>query len=210
MVQRHPIDLLERLVFLAVGPDMNARSLVIGAVVLLVVVGGVVGAFALGVIPGTGGGSGSGGDGGLGGGGSENTATETFSDTVVVEDTGTESGSETETQDPFSFTIDAIEKCGDTCRDVTATIVNNQNETATGVKVRSEIYTGDNYDNNIWEGTSEVGELPAGESYTDTKTVDLGYQDAYAVDQNDGWILIKTYVTTDDGTFVFKDERDVA
>jgi hypothetical protein len=181
---------------------MKAKSLAIGAVVLLVVVGGVVGAFSLGVIPAPGGGSSS--------GGGDEPATETFSDTVVVEETSTEDASGTETQPPFSFVIDNIEKCGETCRDVTATITNNQNETATGVKVRSEIYTGDNYDNKIWEGTSDVGELPGGESYTDTKRVELGALDAYAVQQNDGEIVIKTYVVTDDGTSVFKDERDVA
>lgn len=194
---------------------MNAKSLVIGAVVLLVVGGGVAGAFALGVIPGTGGTSGSGGgSGGMGGGGGDGggdaTPTETIGETVVVEDSSNEGASGTESPDPFSFVINNIEKCGDTCRDVTATITNNQNTTATGVKVRSEIYTGDNYDNKIWSGTSEIGELGAGESYTETKTVKLDYQDAYAVKQNDGWILIKTYIVTDDGTYVFKNERDVA
>jgi hypothetical protein len=188
---------------------MNAKSLGIGAVVLLVVVG-VAGAFALGVIPG------SGGSNGTDGGGEETS----YADTVVVgetktptaggAETGTEGASTTETQPAFSFVIDNIEECGQTCRDVTATITNNQDEAATGVTVRSEIYTGDSYDNKIWEGSSEIGELSAGESYTETKTVDLSYQDAYAVDQNDGWILLKTYVITDDGTYVFKEERDVA
>ncbi|MFB6220825.1 MAG: hypothetical protein ABEH90_05240 [Halolamina sp.] len=192
---------------------MNVKYLAIAAVALLVVIGGVVGAFALGFGPAPGEPSDSGGDGGLGGGGGEDggdTATATFSDTVIVEATGTEGASGTDTQDPFSFVIDSIEECGDTCREVTATITNNQNETATGVKVRSEIYTGDNYDNKVWEGTSDVGELPAGESFTDTKTVELGYAEAYSVRQNDGKILIKTYVITDGGTYVFKDERDVA
>lgn len=41
-----------------------------------------------------------------------------------------ESGRSTETP-PFSFSIDEIEECGLTCRDVTATVSNNQNETPT-------------------------------------------------------------------------------
>ena len=187
--------------------SMNTKALV-GVVALLVVVGGIGGVFALGLVPGLGGNStGSSSTGGGGGGGADGTAT--YESTVVVEGTGTEGASSTETQSPFSFTIDSIEKCGETCRDVTATITNNQNSTATGVTVRSEIYTGDNYDNKIWEGTSEAGELESGESYTDEKRVELGVSEAYAVQQNDGEILIKTYVVTDDATYVFNEERNV-
>ena len=185
---------------------MNSKAAV-GVVVALVVVGGVVGAFALGVVPGMGGNGGSGGS--VGGGGGDSTATETYESTVVVEDTGTEGASTTETQPPFSFVIDNIEKCGQRCRNVTATITNNQNDTATGVTVRSEIYTGSNYDNKIWQGSSEAGDLEPGASYTDEKQVKLGYSEAYAVQQNDGEILIKTFVVTDDATYVFKDKRDV-
>ncbi|WP_049943481.1 hypothetical protein [Halolamina sp.] len=181
---------------------MNTKVLV-GVIAVLVVSGGAAGAFALGVIPDSGGTSDN------SGGGGDATATETYESTVVVDDTGTEGASTTDSQEPFEFVIDKIEKCGDTCRNVTATITNNQDTVATGVTVRSEIYTGENYDNQIWRGASDAGELDAGESYTDKKQVNLGYSDAYAVQQNDGEILIKTFVVTDDATYVFKDERDV-
>ena len=189
---------------------MNSK-LAVGAVVALVVVGGVVGAFALGVLPGTGanGNGSSGGTGGGGGDGGGGDATETYESTVVVDATATEGASTADSQAPFTFVIDQIEKCGQRCRNVTASITNNQNDTATGVTVRSELYTWSNYDNKIWEGSSDAGELAPGESYTDKKQVKLGYSEAYAVQQNDGEILIKTFVVTDDATYVFKDERDV-
>ena len=48
----------------------------------------------------------------------------------------------TATSPPFAFTIDRIEECGLTCRDVTATLHNNQEVPATGVTVYSRIYAG--------------------------------------------------------------------
>lgn len=181
---------------------MNTKALV-GVLVVLVVVAGAAGAFALGVIPGSSGNSGG------GSGGGDATATETYESTVVVDESSSEGESTTDSQEPFTFTIDTIEECGQRCRNVTATITNNQDTAATGVRVRSEMYTGDNYGNKIWEGASEAGTLDAGEAFTDKKQVELGYSEAYAVQQNDGEILIKTFVVTDDATYVFKEERDV-
>lgn len=202
--QKRPIDLFAATPTIEIV-SMNSKAAV-GVVAILVVVGGVAGAFALGVIPGTGG-NGSSGSGAGGGGGGD--ATETYESTVVVDDSGSEGASTANSQPPFSFVIENIKKCGQRCRNVTASITNNQNETATGVTVRSEIYTGSNYNNKIWQSSSDAGELAPGESYTDNKQVELGYSEAYAVQQNDGEILIKTYIVTDDQTFVFKDERDV-
>ncbi|MFW5948743.1 MAG: hypothetical protein ACOCSD_04000 [Halolamina sp.] len=194
---------------------MKRKHIALAALVVVVALAGVAGAFVTGFGPALGGDDGAaGGDNGAAGGDDE---TETPSDeTVVVDDNDSSDdggdGGETDSasEEPFSFVIEDIEECGQTCRDVTASITNNQDETATGVAVRSEIYTGEDYDNKIWEGTSEVGELSGGESYTDEKRVDLSLREAYAVDQNDGWILIETYVVTDDKTYVFKEERQVA
>lgn len=182
---------------------MDKRQIAIAAVVAVLAVGGVVGAVITGVGPAPGGSDGS--DGGNVGNGGDGTETP-YEDTVVVESTGTESTSSGEPLDPFSFVIQNITECGDTCREVSATIVNQRNTTAAGVTVRSEIYTGGEQ---IWQGSSDVGELDANATYTDTKTVELSIVEAYRVQQNDGQIRIETYVVTNNGTYVFKDERDV-
>lgn len=188
---------------------MNAKLIGL-AVVALVVTAGVGAAFVTGNVPGTGA------DGSEGEPGEE-----TYENTVVLQDTanggsggdagssdgGSGDGDSAEQQPPFSFRIKKIAECGTTCREVTASITNNQNETSADVTVRSVIYTdGDK----IWEGKSELGDLGSGQTVTDTKTVKLSYGDAYKVKQNDGKILVKTYVVTEDGTYVYKETRDVA
>ncbi|WP_049979853.1 hypothetical protein [Halolamina rubra] len=182
---------------------MQRSHVVIAVLVVVVALAGVVGALVTGFGPAP-------------GGGDADTSTP-YDDTVVVESTDSGGGGDddgsgggstaTESQPPFSFVIENITKCGQTCRDVNATIVNQQDTAATGVEVHSEIYTDGDL---IWEGTSDVGTLEAGESYTDTKRVKLSYSEAYKVQQNDGEILVKTYVRTDSGTYVFKDERNVS
>lgn len=113
---------------------------------------------------------------------------------------------------PFAFTIDNIEECGQTCRDVTATLHNNQDETATGVTVFTRVFAGE--DNNaeediVWEGKEEVGTVEAGASHTTTRRVELSLQDAQKINQNDGWITIVTTVQTDDRTVTFRDSEQV-
>ncbi|MDZ7700841.1 MAG: hypothetical protein U5J98_01550 [Halobacteriales archaeon] len=114
---------------------------------------------------------------------------------------------------PFSFTIDEIEECGQTCRDVTATLHNNQDETATGTTVFTRVFAGeDNTDTAdlVWEGKEEVGTLEAGTSHTTTRRVELSLQDARKIEQNDGWITIVTTVQTDERTVTFRDSEQVA
>ncbi|KPN30463.1 hypothetical protein SY89_01197 [Halolamina pelagica] len=188
---------------------MQRSHVVLAALVVVVALAGVAGAFITGFGPAPGGDS-----------GSADTSTP-YEDTVVVESTdaggtggedgggedgGNSSSTTTESQPPFSFVIENITECGQTCRDVNATIVNQQDTAATGVEVHSEIYTDGDM---IWEGTTDVGRLAAGESFTDSKRVELSYSEAYKVQQNDGEILVKTYVRTDSGTYVFKDTRNV-
>lgn len=114
---------------------------------------------------------------------------------------------------PFAFTIDNIEECGQTCRDVTATLHNNQEETASGVTVFTRVFAGEG--NNaeedlVWEGKEEVGTVEAGASHTTTRRVELSLQDAQKINQNDGWITIVTTVQTDDRTVTFRDSEEVA
>jgi len=115
--------------------------------------------------------------------------------------------------DPFSFNIDEIEECGETCRDVTATLDNNQDETATNVTVYIRIFAGqDNTDTDdiVWEGTEDAGTMEPGADHTTTERVELSLQDARKIDQEDGWITILTTVESDDTTVTFQDSERVA
>lgn len=114
---------------------------------------------------------------------------------------------------PFSFIIDEIEECGQTCRDVTATLHNTQDETATGVTVFTRVFAGEDNtadEDLVWEGKEEVGTIEASASHTTTRRVELSLQDARKIDQNGGWITLQTSVQTDDQTVTFSDSEQVA
>jgi len=126
-------------------------------------------------------------------------------------DTGGSDGGAASTP-PFAFTVDAIEECSRTCRDVTSTLTNQQNSTAADITVYTRIYAGNSTDGGavVWEGSEDVGTLEAEGSYTTTRRVDLSFGDAYAIDQADGWITIRTTVETADRTVTLSDQRKVA
>lgn len=125
-------------------------------------------------------------------------------------ETSTTGGATTETP-PFGFTVDNIEECGQTCRDVTSTLTNQQDATAEDVTVHTRIFAGQGTDGDeVWRGSEDVGTLPAGESYTTTRQVKLSFSDSLAINNNDGWITVQTTVETADGRVTFTDERQVA
>ncbi len=114
---------------------------------------------------------------------------------------------------PFVFTIDEIEECGQTCRDVTASLQNNQDEPATGTTVFTRVFAGEDNtdpDDLVWEGKEAVGTIDAGETHTTTRRVELSLQAAQKIDDRDGWITIVTTVETDDQTVTFRDSEQVA
>lgn len=114
---------------------------------------------------------------------------------------------------PFSLSIIEIEDCGQTCRDVTATLQNNQDGTATGVTVSTRVFAGqDNTaeEDLVWQGKEQVGTLEAGASHTTTRRVALSLLEANKVQQNNGWITIVTTVQTDDRRVTFQDSKQVA
>jgi hypothetical protein len=181
--------------------ETHSRLLVIAVVV---VVAGVAGAAAFGVGPfpsdslPNGGTtteapdddpSSAGGGGGSGGGGDSGTATATPEPS------------------PFGFTIDSIENCGNTCRDVTATLTNRQDGAVSDVDVTTRIYV---KEDKIWQGSEDVGRLAAGESSTTTKRVEIGYFDAAKIKNNDGYITVETTVQSSAGTYTFSGRRQVA
>ncbi len=133
------------------------------------------------------------------------------SDTASTGD-GTNADGGAASTPPFAFTVDSIEECGQTCRDVTSTLTNQQNSTAAEITVYTRIYAGNSTDDGdvVWEGSEDVGTLEADESYTTTRRVDLSFRDAYAIEQADGWITIRTTVETADRTVTLSDQRKVA
>ncbi|MFW5919811.1 MAG: hypothetical protein ACOCSF_06415 [Halanaeroarchaeum sp.] len=180
---------------------MNRKYLVGGALVVLVV---LVVALAIGAVLYTGAGPAPGGD---SGDDIEEFPTEHATDAGSTETTATDEG------DPFTFTIDNIEECGQTCRDVTATLDNNQNETATNVTVYIRIFAGENNTDTedvVWEGTEEVGTMEAGTSHTTTERVELSLQEGRKIDQENGWITMLTTVESDDRTVTFQSSEQVA
>ena len=177
---------------------MNRKYVIGGVLVSLVVVVGLGAAFYLGV--------------GLAPGGVSGEEIEEFPTEEDADTGGSEATSPDDTA-PFSFSIDDIEECGQTCRDVTATLENNQNETATGVTVYIRIFAGeDNTDTEdiVWEGTEDVGTMEAGGTHTTTERVELSLQEGRQIDQEDGWITILTTVESDDTTVTFQDSEQVA
>lgn len=117
----------------------------------------------------------------------------------------------TATTGPFAFSVDRIETCGDTCRDVTSTLTNRQSDSATNVTVETKIYAGNGTDGDtVWTGTESVGTLNADESYTSTERVDLSLTDSYAIEQNDGWATIETTINSDDETVTITEQQQVS
>lgn len=183
---------------------MNRNYLIGGVLIVLVLAVGIGAAVYYGVGPAP--------------GGSDSGEELTDFPTATPDDgdasSGTSDSTATPTETPpFSFTIDTIEECGQTCRDVTATLNNQQDDTATGVTVFIRIFAGeDNTDSEdlVWEGKEEAGTLEAGGSHTTTERVELSLQEANKIKQNDGWITILTTVKSDDTTVTFRDSEQVA
>jgi len=165
---------------------MNQQLLASGLLVAVLVVGGLGAAMYTGVgpVPGS--------------EPSAESSAETTDDQAATE------------EPPFTFTVDEIDDCGETCRDVTATVGNTRDEPAESVTVSTSIFAGENSTEElVWEGTEEIGTLAAGDAHTSTRRVDLSLSEAYAVDENNGWITIVTTVDSDEETITLRESRPV-
>ncbi len=113
----------------------------------------------------------------------------------------------------FTFTIDEITDCGETCRDVTATLENKQQQSATDVTIHTRIFAGADTTASaaqVWETTEEIGTIAPTGQHTTTKRVNLSIRDALQIDQEGGQVTIVTTVQTATTTTSFKDNRQVA
>ncbi|MEA1932247.1 MAG: hypothetical protein U9O06_11965 [Euryarchaeota archaeon] len=121
-----------------------------------------------------------------------------------------ETDDEAAAAEPFAFAVEGIDDCGETCRDVTATVENSQDEPAESVTVSTSIFAGENSTEElVWEGTEAVGTLDGGDSTTTTKRVDLSLSEAYAIDETDGWITIVTTIDSEEETVTVRESRQV-
>lgn len=112
---------------------------------------------------------------------------------------------------PLELAVESVEACGRTCRDVTASLANNQERRATGITVDTTIYAGEDADGDVvWEGSREVGTLDPGESATDTSRIELGWFEAAAVQSAGGQVTIETVVESDRRSRRFVERRDVS
>ncbi|WP_137283953.1 hypothetical protein [Halorussus salinisoli] len=143
----------------------------------------------------------------------ETTDTEPTSSATQTESTGGDAGettmeSTTTTSDSnYAFSILSVEKCGDTCRDVTARLTNTEATARENVDVTTKMYADDEL---LWSGNETVGTLAAGENHTSTKRVDVGFSGGLAINANDGYATIVTVVESDSGTERFSERRKVA
>ncbi|UIP00778.1 hypothetical protein Hbl1158_05310 [Halobaculum sp. CBA1158] len=188
---------------------MNGKAIVaVLAVVVIVAVGGAA-AFVAGIGP----------IGDLGGGSDESTATPQSTGTVYDGAGGSnDGGSGTEADSggeesipPYTFAIQSIDECGQTCRDVTVRLDNNRDQTAEDVSVFTQIYAGNSTDSGdrVWQGNEDVGSMEPQGSVTRTSRVELSYSEGYQVQQEDGWITIVTTVESADVTITFRERRQV-
>lgn len=108
---------------------------------------------------------------------------------------------------PYTFRIDAITRCGDTCRDVTATLVNHRREPASNVVVVTRVFAGVCADPRdvVWDDEYRVGTLAPAESATATNRVVVSYAAARSIHRSDGVITVRS----DTAPVTFEDRRDV-
>jgi hypothetical protein len=109
--------------------------------------------------------------------------------------------------DPFQFTVGAIENCGTTCRDVTASVTNVRQEPVQDVTVTTVITTGGDQ---VWQGNADLGTLDPDETVETTRRVNIGYFDAAKIKNNGGYITVETTIQSSAGEYTFSERRKVA
>lgn len=117
------------------------------------------------------------------------------------------------TTSAFSYKVDSIEECGQTCQDVTITLANNQTDAASQTTLHMRIFAGRNNtadDDLVWEDTVDVGTLEAGGSYTTTKRVEFSFQEGMKITDEDGWITIHTTVESGDTKLTFERSTQIS
>jgi len=127
--------------------------------------------------------------------------TDSITETVTVDeaDSGRVSVANT------TVSIDEIERCDLTCRNVSYTIENPTEESISDLTTDVTVTSGDE---TLWSGESTVGDVGAGEQATVTDQIDLDTAAAATIRANDGRVTIEVTVTADgeDHTVTFERE----
>lgn len=144
------------------------------------------------------------------------TATATDGGTATpASDTATPAGTATPTATPFgsafSYAINEITECGSTCRDVTATLTNDQDDAAEDVVIVTEMYAGNqtSEDALVYTSNESAGTLGSGESHTFTQQLELTLSEAADVRDEDGWVAIVTTIHSEGETKSFVTRRQI-
>lgn len=104
----------------------------------------------------------------------------------------------------FELATTPPEPCGRTCRELRATLTNAGTETAHDVVVDTELASGGTV---LRERRTEVGDLPAGETYRAAERVELGALEAIRVKRNDT-LTVEHVVTSVERREVFRERLD--
>jgi len=133
--------------------------------------------------------------------------TPTATPTPAATASGADSNATADRAPAITMQVRSIDSCGSRCREVTVALSNEGETAARDVRVETTMTTDGSL---VWEGRSDIGRLPAGETATRTRTIEVGYVDAARIKANDGVIRIETTVRTASGTQTFTERRDVA
>lgn len=110
---------------------------------------------------------------------------------------------------PFVPELEEVERCGETCREVTVAMQNRMDVDAENIVVYVRLYAGDSTDPDavVWGENRNLGTIGAGEVYRTTETVDLTPQQANKVREEDGLVTAKATIESQQATATFV-ERD--
>jgi hypothetical protein len=117
-----------------------------------------------------------------------------------------DSSDRTDPEPELQFDITALEVCGLTCREATATLANTGGDDATNVTAEVTVLSGGE---KLLTTTRAVGTFEADERQTRSVPVDGGTADGYVIQDNDGRITIETTLVHDDGQDRFVEQRNV-
>lgn len=106
----------------------------------------------------------------------------------------------------FEVTSVAVTECGTTCREATVTLANTGSTDATNVHVSATITAGETL---VWKGDERIRRLTAGAAVTQTHRIDIGLEDAVAIQRNNGQITIKVTIVSDQQSKQITNKRRV-
>ncbi|MFC5973188.1 hypothetical protein ACFPYI_17790 [Halomarina salina] len=107
----------------------------------------------------------------------------------------------------YDVNVTGVESCGPTCRDVTASLTNLDDEPRENVTAVIRVYADGRL---LWTGRERVGTLEPGATHTTTKRVELTYVEALAVETSGGYVTIETTIRSDSGAVTYSERRRVS